>query len=80
MINNDLSQAVLLINTELGCEKDCIESLKDVTEIKEAYEVHGHYDIIMMLEAQNMQELKNLIRGRIKSNRFIRFSLTMIRA
>ena len=63
-----MSQAFVLIISELGTE----------AEVREAYQVHGVYDIIIRVEAENMQELREIVTQRIKPLNRIRSTMTLI--
>ena len=55
--------------------------LKDVRMIKgvqEAHSVFGVYDIIVKIEAENMNKLKNIVTARIRGLNNVRSTLTMI--
>ena len=41
----------VLINTNLGSEKEIKDKLLKIDEVKETYEVYGVYDLIVKLEA-----------------------------
>jgi len=57
--------AFVLVNTEIGCEEEILEELKKIPNVKEAYAVYGVYDIIAKVEANTMDELKEVISWRI---------------
>jgi DNA-binding Lrp family transcriptional regulator len=70
--------AFILINTEIGSESDVLESLKEVGGIQEAYSVYGVYDIIIKIEAESMDRLKDIVTWRIRRLNKVRSTLTMI--
>ena len=70
--------AFILINTETGSESDVLESLKEVEGIQEAYSVYGVYDIIVKIEAESMDKLKDIVTWRIRRLNKVRSTLTMI--
>ena len=70
--------AFILINTEIGSESDVLESLKEVAGIQEAYSVYGVYDIIIKIEAESMDKLKDIVTWRIRRLNKVRSTLTMI--
>ena len=70
--------AFILINTEIGSESNVLESLKEVEGIQEAYSVYGVYDIIVKIEAESMDKLKDIVTWRIRRLNKVRSTLTMI--
>jgi len=73
-----LNTAFVLINTDLGLEDDVSKALKDIPEVKEVYGVYGVYDLVVRLEADNMQELKDAIGSKIRRLNGVRSTLTMM--
>ncbi len=51
----------MLLNVELGSEGEVRDSLKEIPEVKEAHRLYGVYDLIIHVEAETMEELKDLI-------------------
>ncbi len=70
--------AYVLINTEIGAEKEVLEQLKKIPEVEEAYIVYGVYDIIAKINAENIESLKNIIRWKIRTIDKVRSTLTML--
>jgi len=67
-----------MINTEVGAEKEVLERLRKLTDIKESYAVFGIYDIVAKIEADSMEKLKEIIDWRIRRLDKVRSTLTMI--
>ena len=67
-----------MINAELGSESEVVNDLKKIPEVKEVYMVYGVYDIIARVEAENLDDLKEIISGKIRGQDKVRSSLTMI--
>ena len=51
-----MSKAFVLINCELGSEKQVISDLKAVDCVKNVYGVFGAYDILTNLECDRLEE------------------------
>jgi anthranilate phosphoribosyltransferase len=45
----------ILINVETGSEREILEVLEQIPEVKEAHSVYGEYDIIARLEADTIR-------------------------
>ncbi len=73
-----MSKAFVLINTDLGEGREVYESLMEIPEVKEVYGVYGVYDYVVMLEADSMQSLKDIITTKIRRLNHVRSTLTMI--
>ncbi|MEM3736606.1 MAG: Lrp/AsnC ligand binding domain-containing protein [Candidatus Bathyarchaeia archaeon] len=70
--------AFVLINAELGSEEEVVEELKKLSNVKEVYVVYGIYDIIVKVEAESLDKLKEYIFSKIRQMRNIRSTLTMV--
>jgi DNA-binding Lrp family transcriptional regulator len=73
-----LASAYLLLNVETGTEEEVMNSLKDLQEVKEARMVYGVYDIIVRVETETMEELKNVVSWTIRRLDRVRSTMTMI--
>jgi len=73
-----LASAYLLLNVETGTEEEVIDSLKPLQEVKEAWMVYGVYDIVVRVEAETMEELKNVVSWTIRRLDRVRSTMTMI--
>jgi DNA-binding Lrp family transcriptional regulator len=70
--------AFVLINYEFGSEKETISKLKAVPGVIEASEVNGVYDIIIKITSDNLGNLKDTIRRRIRTIDTIRSTMTLV--
>ncbi|MCW4042624.1 MAG: Lrp/AsnC ligand binding domain-containing protein [Candidatus Bathyarchaeota archaeon] len=68
----------VLINTEIGYEDAIVKRLRETPHIVESYVVYGVYDIIAKVEAETMEEIKDIITSRIRRLEKVRSTLTMI--
>ena len=71
-------RAFVCVKTDVGFERECFQNLKNIPEIKEIYLVYGVYDIILLVQADCMDNLKKLITQKIRVQEYIRSSLSMI--
>jgi DNA-binding Lrp family transcriptional regulator len=72
------AQAVVLVNTDVGKENDIFNKLIEFPEVKEVYMVYGIYDIIVIVEASTMDDLRSLITERIRKLDGVKTTLTSI--
>jgi len=68
----------VLLNVEIDSKREVLDSLKEIPEVKDAYPLYGVYDLIIHVEAETMQELKDLIAERIRVIEKIRSTLPLI--
>ena len=67
----------VLITCDVGSEKSVITELKTINLVKEAEGVMGTWDILVKLESNNSDELKNIIPLKIRKIPNIRTTLTL---
>jgi len=72
-----LEKAYVLLTVDLESKKEVLDLLTEILEVKEAYQLYGVYDLIIQVEAETRQELKDLI-NRIKVIGKIRSTMSMI--
>ena len=73
-----MKKAYVLLNVEIDSKKEVLDSLKEIPEVKETYQLYGVYDLIIHVEAGTMQEIKDLIAERIRVIGKIRSTLALI--
>ncbi|MHB8566944.1 MAG: Lrp/AsnC ligand binding domain-containing protein [Nitrososphaerales archaeon] len=70
--------AFLLINAEPGSEAELVRELKGIETVKEVHSVYGVYDIVVKVEAETTEKIKDTITWKIRSLEKVRSTLTMI--
>ena len=73
-----MPSAFILVNTEIGAEKQVLKALKRVQGVEEAHNLWGVYDIIANVSAGSMEELKYIITSQIEKISRINSKLTMM--
>lgn len=73
-----LAKAFVLINAETGSEQEVVEKVKAMKNVTEAYFVFGVYDVIAVVEAPNIDELRNTIHTAMRQVEGIRSTCTMV--
>jgi DNA-binding Lrp family transcriptional regulator len=73
-----MSEAYILLNVNYKDISRIIEEAKKVSFVKTVKSVYGIYDIIIVLESDNLQELKNAIDVNISSIKGITNLTTII--
>ena len=70
--------AFILINAELGKEDMVLALVRALPEVKEAYMVYGVYDIIIKVEAETTQAIKDAVFLKIRRIDNVRSTVTMM--
>jgi DNA-binding Lrp family transcriptional regulator len=73
--------AYVLINTEMGSEIKVLATIKKIKKVIEAYvvyAVYAVYDLIIKIEAETMDKLKETMTLNIRRLNKVRSTLTMI--
>ncbi len=72
-----MALAFVLINTELGREKEVLGKLRIIPAVRDAYEVYGVYDIILKVEADSRKAFQQAVTA-IRRVAGVRSTLTMV--
>lgn len=75
-----MSKAYVLLNCELGSEINSIQSLKVVSGVKEVHGTLGMYDIIVKIEGDSEDQIKQTVTTSIRKMPKIHSTMTLIRA
>jgi len=70
--------AYVLLNTEIGAETAVLQALKKIEGVEEAHCLWGVYDVIVHINAENIEKLKAIITRHIEKVGRINSKLTMI--
>ncbi len=73
-----MAMAFVLINVESGADVEVLQALKKLSNVKEAYQVYGVYDIVAKVEADSMDKLKEIVTNRVRRLDKVRSTLTTI--
>jgi len=73
-----VAKAFVLINTEAGQEQEVVNHLKTMKNVKEAYTVYGVYDAIAFVEAEKLDDLKNIVSYELRKINGVRSTVTMM--
>jgi DNA-binding Lrp family transcriptional regulator len=70
--------AFVLVNVEAGTDREVLENIKKIPEVRTAYMVYGVYDIIVMLESDTLERLREMVTKKIRQLDKVRSTMTMI--
>ncbi len=73
-----MPKAYVLINCNIGSEETVMSQLKEVDLVKEVHGVFGAYDIVVLVEADKVESLRDIITWKIRKIEKIRSTLTMM--
>lgn len=73
-----MNTAFLLLNMVLGYNRLYVEELENLPEVKYVYNIYGVYDVLVKVEAESVEVIKDFIAEKIRSNTDLQSSLTML--
>ena len=56
-----MPMAFVMINTELGSEKEVLDEIRKVDAVKESYITYGVYDMLAKISADTMDKLNEIV-------------------
>ncbi|MCW4049938.1 MAG: Lrp/AsnC ligand binding domain-containing protein [Candidatus Bathyarchaeota archaeon] len=71
-------KAFVLLNTELGQEASIIEALHEVKEITAIHSLYGIYDLIIEIEADSMDRVKEVVFNRVRRLDHVKSTITLL--
>ena len=71
-----MAKAYVLINCELGSEEGVISQIKTIEGIKEVHGTFGAYDILVKIESDRVETLREVITWKIRKIELIRSTRT----
>ena len=72
-----MRKAFVLVNTELGAERELQSELRKIRGIVGVHQVYGVYDLMVEIEAESAQELKDIVFSKIRSLGLVKSTLTL---
>ena len=72
-----MQKAFVMINTNVGTETVLVKDLKNVEGIVGVYQVYGVFDIVVVVEAETEEQLKDIVFSRIRTLKYLRSTLTL---
>lgn len=78
MHSKAMPKALVLMNAELGHENKLVAELKKTPHVTEVYAVYGVYDVIVKVEADTMEKLRDAVATGLRRIEGVKSTLTMI--
>lgn len=70
--------AFVLAITESGREREVLNALEGMEEVKEKWNVYGDYDILIKLEVENLDKLNEFLIQKLRKVENLSMTTTMI--
>ena len=70
--------AYVLISCDLGFDAEIIHEIKQLEDVKEVHGIFGAYDILVKVESDSIEHLKDVITWKIRKLNRVRSTLTLI--
>jgi len=73
-----MALAYVLVSCDLGFDTEIVHEIKQVEDVKEVRGVYGAYDIMVKLESDNVESLRDVITWKIRKLNRVRSTLTLM--
>lgn len=77
-VSRNTETTCVMINCEPGAESQIIDEILTIPGVKESLRTTGPYDILTMIESDNVESLKEIIENRIRKIPQIRATTTLV--
>ena len=69
----------VMINCELGAEADLIEKIRGIENVKDVFGTFGAHDIMVKVEADHLEKLREVITWEIQKMDKIRSTVSLVK-
>jgi DNA-binding Lrp family transcriptional regulator len=73
-----MPMAFVFMNIDTGGEQEVLNQLRGIPNVKEAHLVYGVYDLVARIEAETMENLKEIVTWKVRRLDKVRSTLTTI--
>ena len=73
-----MPEALVAVNVDVGREDAVFDALFEMPEVKEVYMVYGNYDLFVLIEAPDMDSLREIVTGKIRKLEGVKSTHTMV--
>ncbi len=70
-------KAYVFINVDSGADSEVLQALRKLSNVREAYEVYGVYDLLAKIESETMEQLRETVGARIKRLKKVQSTVTL---
>jgi DNA-binding Lrp family transcriptional regulator len=71
-------EAIVFLNVDIGAEDRIIEELAAIPEVKAVYFVYGPYDIVVKIDAPDIEKIRTIIRDKVRKIEGVRSTTTLV--
>lgn len=71
-------KALVLVTVDAGREDEAMNEICRVKEVKRVHQVYGVYDIIAEIEGSSLDEIREIVVGKIRRIPGVRSTVTMV--
>ncbi len=71
--------AYVMLNCDLGTEAEVIEELQGIEQTVDVFETIGTHDVMVKIQAENFEKIREVISWNIQSIKKIRSTVTLIK-
>lgn len=75
---DQMTKAYVLINADMGNENNIIESVRKLEHISQAFTLYGVYDLIVEIEANDIESINECITEKIRTIKSVRSTNTLV--
>jgi len=72
-----LRKAFVLVNSDIGSEDELQSDLRRIAGVVAVYQVYGLFDLVVEVEADSDQKLKELVFSRIRALKRVKSTITL---
>jgi len=70
-------KAFVFINVDSGADNEVLQAIRKLSNVKEAYEVYGVYDLLVKIESETMEQLRDIVGARIRRLKKVKSTVTL---
>ena len=74
-----MTDAYVMLNCELGAEEGIVTQLKELEQVVDVFETIGTHDILVKLQAENFEKIREIVSWNIKKLDKVRSTATLIK-
>lgn len=71
-------KAYILLNTEVGQELPVMDALREVKEIRDMNSLYGVYDMIVEVEAESIDRVKEIVFNKVRRLDHVKSTITLL--
>ncbi|MDE0091327.1 MAG: Lrp/AsnC ligand binding domain-containing protein [Thaumarchaeota archaeon] len=73
-----MTVAYVMLNCDLGAEAELVEKLRELENVSHVSETMGAHDMLVKLEAENFEKIREIVAWNIKNLPKVRSTTTLI--